>query len=380
MNKKRSLFFDTNLIYFIVIIGFVGIRIASNLFKINNIVANILNISIQVVFMLLVPFLLYKLLRKKKTKEVLYDFNIKPIGFKAIILSVLIGFIVYFLNLAVASFFNVFIYGAGYDPSFGMASSSGSNNYPLVVFLFDVFISAVLPGICEEFCHRGMLLNGYKQLGLKKAILWVGILFGLMHLNIEQVFYASIIGIFLTFLVYVTGSIIPSIIIHFMNNFMGIYMVFANKNGLFLGNFTENLTNLLQEANFLTVILGVVFVVILMLGALAIFVYALMSTTRVQSYKKIAQKAINNKQREELFESFNLNAEDYTSKNQENLPQVVFDERLMPNGRRNVFINFQDDLLSGRIIKPTLKDKVFMYGTLFLGIFITISTFIWGIL
>ena len=386
MNKNRSLFFNTSLIYFVVILCFVGFRIFSSLVKVGSGVSEILNIMIQVVFMFAVPFFMYKIMYKKSSKQVFKDFNVKPLGVKAVLLTILIGFIVYFLNLAVASFFNIFIYGTGYDPSFGM--SSAGTSYPLALFLIDIVTTAILPGFCEEFCHRGLLVNGYKQLGVKKTILLVGLLFGLMHLNVEQFFYATVIGMFLTFLVYVTGSIVPSMIVHFMNNFMGLYMTFAYYNKLPLGSFSNNLANSIANTSPFVAFIAIVFVVIIMLGLLAFLVFKLMQSTRVKQFEKLAKMAIDKKQREQLFKEFNLDAKEIDKQDgkqeNNNMPEVVFDDKIRPDGRQGVIvdINFTNNMLEGEysIKKPSIKDKMFLYGTIVIGVMITIFTLIWGLL
>ncbi|MBQ7884716.1 MAG: CPBP family intramembrane metalloprotease [Clostridia bacterium] len=386
MKKQRSLFFDTSLIYFVVIVLFVGLRIFSNLVSVSSTVGIILNAGVQILFMLLIPFFMYKFLRKKKSVEVLKEFNVKPIGAKAVLYAILIGFIVYFLNLAVASFFNVFIYSTGYDPSFGMSSSSGGS-YPLATFLLDVVVTAILPGICEEFCHRGLLVNGFKQLDIKKTVLLVGFLFGLMHLNVEQFFYASIIGMFLTLLVYITGSIIPSMIIHFMNNFMGLYLTFAQANKLPMGDFSSNLVSWLTNGNAGAVFIGIIFVIVIMLGILIFLVFGLMKSTRVKQFEKLARKAIAKKEREQLFEEFNLDARqvdaDAGIEEDKEIPEVIINDAPR-GGKRGVIIdiNFSNNMLYGDnfIKKPSLIDKAFLYGTIFIGIFITLSTLIWGIM
>lgn len=383
--KKRSLFFDTGLIYFCAILYFVFVRILVNYVSLNGVWSEVLNISIQIVGLTLIPFLMYKFLQKKKTNQIIKEFNIKPINAKAVGLSVLLGVIVYFLTLIIASFFNSVIYGVGYDPSFGMATATTS--YSTSRFLLDIFVSAVLPGICEEFCHRGMLLNGCKQLGVKKAIILVGLLFGLMHLNITQFFYATLVGIFLTFLVYITGSIIPSMIIHFMNNAIGIYLSFAQVNNLPFGNFSKNLTSYILSHSFLTVLIGMFFVV----GLLCLFGYllviSLLKATRIKQFEGLAKQAIANKEREEILKSFNIdpnyNNDDQTQQTEQNMPNVVFiNDRGRFGKRAIVDINFAKNMLYGKydIRQPALKEQVFWYGSLVLGVLITIATFIWGIL
>jgi len=388
MKKQRSLFFDTSLIYFMVIFCFIGVRILSSSVSISNTASIILNALIQIVFMFFISFLFYKFLRKRKAKEVFKDFNVKKINLKAIVYTILIGIIIYFLNIAIASFFNIFIYSTGYDPTYGMASAGGEGSYSVIQFIIDVFVTAVLPGICEEFCHRGLLLNGYKQLGSKKAIILVGVLFGLMHLNIQQFFYATIIGMFLTFLVYVTGSIIPSIIIHFINNFMGVYITFASYNKLPLGNFSEIVTNFLTKNSGIVSFLIILLVVVTMLALLYLLVKRLINATAVPYFKKIAVKAIENEERKALFEQFNLDVKEIDKENgvvsDDEIPEVEIRQAGTINGKPNIMVNFKNppSLLSGDyfIKKPSLYDKAFLYGTMFLGIFITIATLIWGII
>lgn len=385
MKNKRSLFFDTSLIYFIVIACFVGLRIFSNLVRVGILGSNLFSVIIQVGFMFLIPFLMYKTMYKKTSIQVLNDFHVKKINVKAIFIAILIGVIIYFLNLAVASFFNIFIVASGYDPSFGMASA-GAESYTLIAFLGDLILTALLPGVCEEFCHRGLLVNGYKQMGAKKTILLVGLLFGLMHLNIEQFFYASIIGMFLTFLVYVTDSIIPSMIVHFLNNAIGLYLAFAEKNNLLFGNLGKNIEDALL-GNPIGVFFGIILFIVLMLGLLAFLVMMLLRQTRVKDFQKLAQKAIENKQREDLLESFDLdveslNAEQGITEN-EGEPKVTIGQRIMPDGRPNFMLDIsfdENNLMSKVVKKSSLKDKAFLFGTLFIGIVITISTLIWGIL
>lgn len=387
MEKKRSLFFDTSVIYFIVIAGFISIRILSNLIDFPPLVGVLFNVLIQII-MIAVPFFMYKFLRKKTAVQVIKEFNVKKISGKAILISVLIGFIIYFLNLAVAMFFSSILHITGFDPSFGMATGT-AENYTVIMFLGDIIISAILPGICEEFCHRGLLVNGYKQLDVKKTIILVGFLFGLMHLNIEQFFYASIIGMFLTLLVYLTGSIVPSMIIHFLNNAIGIYFSFASANNLPLGNFSELLTKMIQNDNFIIgfgSILMMLFVLVFLLIALTKLLFKF---TRVKQFENLAQKAINKKQREKILESFNLDANEIDRENgvevDDNIPEVIFADDIIPNARKNIIVNIDfknSHILEGDYIiqKPSLKDKAFLIGTIVLGAVITFFTLIWGIL
>lgn len=82
----------------------------------------------------------------------------------------------------------------------------------------NLIIIALLPAVVEEFIFRGLLLNGYKKRNPLMAILLSAFLFGLMHMNLNQFSYAFVIGIIFGFLAYATGSLLPSILGHFIIN------------------------------------------------------------------------------------------------------------------------------------------------------------------
>lgn len=82
----------------------------------------------------------------------------------------------------------------------------------------NLLLLAVLPALVEEYVFRGLIFLGYKKRNPLKAVLLSAVLFGFMHLNINQFSYAFVLGIVLALLVYATGSIIPGILVHFTIN------------------------------------------------------------------------------------------------------------------------------------------------------------------
>ena len=78
---------------------------------------------------------------------------------------------------------------------------------------------ALIPGFFEEFMVRGTLVGSYRRTGrLRAAILLSALIFGLMHGNATQFFYAAVAGIVLAFLYILSGSIWPGVFLHFLNN------------------------------------------------------------------------------------------------------------------------------------------------------------------
>lgn len=94
-----------------------------------------------------------------------------------------------------------------------------------------IFFVGILAPACEEIVFRGAIFGGLKKEGnIFKAILASGLLFGLLHMNINQASYAFVIGILLGFLVEATGSIFSSILFHILvNTTNAIMMIFTSS-------------------------------------------------------------------------------------------------------------------------------------------------------
>ena len=86
------------------------------------------------------------------------------------------------------------------------------------MFALSILVIAVLPAIVEEILFRKILLSGLKKYGTLGAVLISGALFSLFHQNPSQTVYQFISGALFALLAIKSGSIIPSIIIHFINN------------------------------------------------------------------------------------------------------------------------------------------------------------------
>ena len=74
--------------------------------------------------------------------------------------------------------------------------------------------------IAEEICFRGILLGGLLKMRCRPwiAILITAIVFGLLHGDAANIISALLFGILVGWLYWRTGSIIPCLIIHIVNN------------------------------------------------------------------------------------------------------------------------------------------------------------------
>lgn len=111
-----------------------------------------------------------------------------------------------------------------------VASISGeilSMSLPLMVGSIGIFAPIV-----EELCYRGILFHSYKRTGrVVAAIVLSAILFGLMHMNLNQAAYAFLLGLMFAVLVEATGSILPSMIAHMLLNSSQVLMMYWESKG-----------------------------------------------------------------------------------------------------------------------------------------------------
>lgn len=81
-------------------------------------------------------------------------------------------------------------------------------------------VMCLVPAFCEEFLFRGAILTNCLPFGRANAILISSLLFGLMHQNAEQIFYAFGAGLVLGLVYERTGSIWNCFFLHLINNFV----------------------------------------------------------------------------------------------------------------------------------------------------------------
>ena len=209
----------------------------------------------------IVYFFIYTSTKKLSVKDALSDgqkVSLLPISISMVLAVICIFLFTPFMNLI-----EYWFSGLGYTadntiPLYEKMQTSGS------YFLLGILIYALLPAIAEELIFRGIIqkslstkLNGVATIALTT------IMFVLMHGSLQQTVYQALVGIMLSFIVCVGGSIIYSIILHFLNNlFVLLFSTFeivgylSSKNTVYYNVFS-------QIFPFLLFLLGVVLVAIL---------------------------------------------------------------------------------------------------------------------
>jgi sodium transport system permease protein len=82
---------------------------------------------------------------------------------------------------------------------------------------------AVLPAICEELAFRGILLSGLRRkLRPAALIVGIGLVFGLFHVSLYRIAPTAALGMVLTAIALMTGSVFPGMLLHAGNNAIGV--------------------------------------------------------------------------------------------------------------------------------------------------------------
>lgn len=371
--QKLNRFTASTFTYFILIIGFILIRLASY-FKLFDFMGsygnNILNIILQVGLMFLMPIFLYSFLIKEKPKETMKTFGFKKIKPKAILIAFALGIVVYILNILVSTFFSYILILLGYEKGAGGGSTE---TYTIATLILNLVFTAILPAICEEVTHRGMLVDGLSKLGYKKAILFSSLLFGLTHLNIDQFFYASIIGALLGFITMSTGNLWPAIIIHFMNNALNVFVDYFHKTSIAFKNVYNNIFETIFGSNFFSSVSLLFLIISILLLLLSYLVLKLFKETTVHELGELAQEESKKQLRAEFMN------EPFVS-----LPKNPMDIPVKVVREGKTFQVFVSSSTLRHPIKqsffPKLWEKAFFISSLITAGFVTLATFIWGLL
>lgn len=367
--KKASNLTISTFVYFGILFFLAVLRIIFNFVKLplppveDTFVKNII---VQVALLFVVSVFVFSKLKNQSPKETFKDFKFNKIGFLPIVFAILIGLCAFILNTFIVSFFRNIITFCGYE-NIPVISTSGSVDYSLFSFLIEVVGSALLPAICEETANRGLLLNGLSSMGITRALLISSVFFGLMHMNINQFFYATILGFLIGLSVVVSKSIYPAMIIHFMNNFLATYFSYASYNNWFLGDLPSKLSGLINGGGFLSSMLISILILAALIFALVILFSLLLKETRIKKVQNM------------LIEINNLNSSMKSMQDDPNLVNIYSVNKLMEDYKIKSLNNmvFSDLEVKKQKLKPI--EIVAISGCLVLSGLITVFTFLWGV-
>lgn len=371
--KNKSIF-RTYAIYFICMSVFCVLRIIASLNVFPDGVWGdaCFSIILQLGVLFALPLFLSCKFLKVTPKKVFKDCNYEKVNFATILISFGIGILCFFINIAVSSLFNGMLSFTGYQFSYGIGG--GDNDYSIGNFFLQLFLVAVLPAVGEEFLHRGVVLQGVKHMGFKKAIFISSLLFGLIHFNIQQVSYAFVVGLILGFVAVVSKNIVPAMIIHFTNNAVSTYLDFAEARGWWLGDLLTDIQTSLISGNSILIFVIACVVMLIVVAMLCLLIWLLYKQSIIRKVDKALDKAYS--QFSPAFSSQPIHIRE-----QEVIRDLLENSTLL-NLDHKPLDNPIDLVLPKEKSRYKLQaiDNLFLWGAIILGGLVTIFTYIWGLL
>lgn len=144
----------------------------------------------------------------------------------------------------------------------------------------NLFLISIIGPIFEEILFRKLLIDRSIKYGAKVSILLSALIFGLIHGNLNQFFYAFLLGGFFAYVYIKTGEIKYTITLHIIVNMMGSVV------SLFVGKSAQNLiSGAIQHLDLATIIIYV----------LVILISFLIALIKLCQYKKIKLEDIPGK-------------------------------------------------------------------------------------
>ena len=177
------------------------------------------------VLLLTVPFIFTPKFIGARLRDIV---SLKPAPKGLILPTVMLGLGICGIgNIATSTFARYFEAIFKMPPEDNMIDYNGGwQSFVLMLICIGLF-----PAILEEFAFRGVVLGSLrKYMSDGTAIMVSAALFGLIHGNLVQIPFAFIVGIGLGYCTVYTGSLVPAMIIHAINNALSVALTYVSKN------------------------------------------------------------------------------------------------------------------------------------------------------
>ena len=220
--------FKSGLLFLLVILVSVGVSLLLTLVMLWGGFFE-LPLTANVIFselLVFIPTLLFACFSRADVMEV---FRLRKVKIRTLLLTVIFVICLLPLTAALNSLTTLFSSNAGMEIGAEMMDEPHSLLEMLLVF-------ALFGPLCEELAFRGVIYAGLRRSGrILAAIVIQGLMFGCMHLNINQMAYGAAVGIAFGLLAEATGSIWPSFLGHAMINGSSVIMAYQMSDELSAG-------------------------------------------------------------------------------------------------------------------------------------------------
>ena len=120
----------------------------------------------------------------------------------------------------------------------------------------NLLVISIFAPICEEILFRKFLIDRTIKYGAKVSIILSAVLFAFFHGNLNQFFYAFLMGGFFAYVYIRTGKITYTIILHAIVNFMGSVMSLILANSVTNIQITPNPVDAVIILGYIVIILS----------------------------------------------------------------------------------------------------------------------------
>lgn len=146
--------------------------------------------------------------------------KIKPLDF---IMAIVFGLGVLIVVMPIENIFSWLLSLTGYSLDLNESIPIDENS-----LVPNLLLIALMPAVFEEFLMRGVVLNGTKECGTVFCVLMNGLLFSLLHANPSQTCFTFLLGCTFALIAIRCNSIIPTMILHFINNAASVVLLYLN--------------------------------------------------------------------------------------------------------------------------------------------------------
>lgn len=359
MPERQKRYRTLGFVMFLVAVGLLALRIFVYYLPISENLAWLLDLIFTLLMqggiLVLMPVLIYKYALRMNVRQMLEFSNVKRVKWYYVALAVPLGLCVYCVTILVSSVWQQIISSFGYVHS----SSSLPETFSPALMVLDIVLIGVLPAVCEEFCNRGGFLTTMrKSFSLPLTIIICGVAFGLFHQNITQVFYTALFGALAAFLTLRLKSVLPAMVMHFVNNTFSVINDYCYTYGFFGGGFSRALEWGLE---YRTALVMCAFLVVSLVG-----VGIVMLTMHLTSAKVLGKK--KDVILDSGFDHTNNRVVLMGEEDKQKVIELGLDKEVY--GKKQ-----KEDLY-----KPSLRDNAFYIGAVVATACATLFTFIFGLL
>lgn len=171
---------------------------------------------------------------------------------KNILWALITGFTVQLLGMCISGLSTWVIGTNTVTDAFGNLTT----NCPITLI---AFLTALPPAICEELIYRGVIYDKSKMyFSPFTAAIISSVMFGIMHLNMQQLPYAIVLGFVLAIIYEKSKSIIMPMIVHFIIDFSQMWLILFEVK-LYGDEFAESDANMTWQLALILSLLGFLF-------------------------------------------------------------------------------------------------------------------------